>query len=88
MLIADFQTPCSTCNGTGFVAGFQSCGSLIPNLRKVCPDCNGECHQLTELGAQLWALYQPKIQEAAQEIMQQQPVRKLPCHTERRLSPK
>ena len=72
MLISDLKRPCVKCDGSGFQAGFDECGSIQTNLRKSCPVCSGRGHNLTELGQNLWKLYRPMLRDLIREELQKE----------------
>ena len=70
MLIHDLKIPCDKCDGSGFHAGYDECGSIQTNLQKLCPACSGKGYIFTELGKNLWKLYLPMIQELIREELE------------------
>ena len=67
MLIADLKQTCTTCNGSGFHAGYNQYGTLLPSTDGKCLACKGMGYLLTELGEELWALLHPLIVETIQQ---------------------
>ena len=72
MIIADLKQPCTACKGSGFQAGFNEYGSLRPNLSGKCLTCGGSGYRLTELGRELWELYQPRIRDLIRQELDRQ----------------
>ncbi|MBF0276283.1 MAG: hypothetical protein HQM13_00770 [SAR324 cluster bacterium] len=68
MVIADLKTPCSSCAGSGFRAGFNQYGSLLSNDSGKCTVCQGRGFSLTKLGEDVWELYQPMILKMIQSM--------------------
>lgn len=68
MVLADLKQPCSACDGSGFVAGFNQYGTLLANDTRKCKECQGKGYILTKLGKEIWALYEPMIEELIQKI--------------------
>ena len=69
MLIADLMKNCPQCNGTGESAGYESVGEWHPNYNGKCPTCEGYGHLLTELGEDLWRLYEPRIRRLFEDVL-------------------
>ena len=63
MLISDIKRTCENCDGNGFKAGFEECGSIQINLKKSCPFCSGRGYNLTEFGENLWELFMPMFKD-------------------------
>tara|TARA_B100000686_G_C16367458_1_gene750826 strand:- start:532 stop:756 length:225 start_codon:yes stop_codon:yes gene_type:complete len=70
MLISDLKKQCNECEGSGFIAGLDECGTIQTNLRKSCHVCSGKGYNLTELGQDLWKLYKPIVQNLISESLQ------------------
>ena len=70
MLISDFKKPCSSCEGSGYIAGLDEWGTIQINLRQSCHVCSGRGYNLTELGQDLWKLYKPMVQNLISEELQ------------------
>lgn len=74
MLIADLKEPCTACQSSGFLAGFNQYGTLLHNDSRKCTVCHGKGYLLTKLGKEVWELYEPMIREMIAEAMRNQPV--------------
>ena len=70
MLISDLKKPCNDCEGSGYIAGLDECGTIQNNLRKSCHVCYGKGFNLTVLGQELWKLYKPMVQNLINEELQ------------------
>ncbi len=69
MVIADLKQPCPTCDGSGFRAGFNQYGTLLPNNNRHCLTCSGRGYVLTQLGQEVWELFQPLIADMIREAL-------------------
>ena len=70
MLISDLKKPCNECEGSGYIAGLDEWGTIQINLRQSCHVCSGRGYNLTELGQELWKLYEPMVQNLINEVLQ------------------
>ena len=70
MLISDLKKLCNECEGSGYIAGLDECGTIQINLRQSCHVCSGKGFNLTELGQELWKLYKPMVQNLINEELQ------------------
>ena len=70
MLISDLKKLCNECEGSGYIAGLDECGTIQINLRQLCHFCSGKGFNLTELGQELWKLYEPMVQNLISEELQ------------------
>jgi len=73
LLISDLKEPCTQCQGSGFQAGFNQYGSILPNNSRKCQVCQGRGHLLTKLGKEIWDLYNPMIKEIISEMINERP---------------
>ena len=70
MLISDLKKLCNECEGSGYIAGLDECGTIQINLRQSCHVCSGKGFNLTGLGQELWKLYKPMVQNLINEELQ------------------
>ena len=70
MLISDFKKACNECEGSGFIAGLDECGTIQINLRQSCHVCSGRGYNLTEIGKELWKIYKPMVKNLIREALQ------------------
>ena len=73
MLISDLKKLCNECEGSGYIAGLDEWGTIQINLRQSCYFCSGKGFNLTELGQELWKLYEPMVQNLISEELQTKP---------------
>ena len=69
MLISDFKKQCNECGGSGYIAGLDEWGTIQINLRQSCHICSGKGYNLTELGQELWKLYEPMVNNLVNEAL-------------------
>ena len=69
MLISDLKKPCNECEGSGFIAGLDEWGTIQINLRQSCHVCSGKGYNLTDLGQELWKLYEPMVNNLVNEAL-------------------
>jgi hypothetical protein len=63
MMIADLKTACAACNGSGRKSGIVAAGIPQINVTGRCQNCQGRGFLLTELGQDLWKVFQPLVED-------------------------
>ena len=63
MLITDIKQTCQTCHGSGQQFGFKEHASIQIHANSRCNSCQGKGFQLTELGSELWKVFEMLIDE-------------------------
>ncbi len=63
MLITDIKQTCHVCQGTGQKHGFKQHASIQINAKSACYECRGRGFQLTDLGAEIWKVFEPLVDE-------------------------
>lgn len=73
MMIPDLKTACPDCKGTGQKPGLMAGGIPQINVDGRCPNCRGRGFLLTEMGKDLWKLFEPFVEEAVETRLKGEP---------------